>query len=405
MSVGETVNDKKFDIMVAGHLCIDIIPRFIDTGAAKLAELMRPGQLVEVDEATISTGGSVSNTGVNMHNLGNRVCYCARVGDDAFGRMTVDLLGKSGSTAGIHLARGATSSYTIWIAPPRIDRMFLHYPGTNDSFSSTDLDPQLIGECRHFHFGYPQVMRRMFQENGADLQTVFRLAKEAGATTSCDFTLPDLNTPGGQTDWQPILEQTLPYIDMLLPSFEELLYILDPDEYGKLKAKHGDAELIDIASPARCSDLADKVLSMGTKLIALKLGHRGIYLKSVSEELFAPLGVPAPGEIGNWSARELWAPALAIDEPMNTGGAGDVSIAGFLSAYLRGLSVETALKYATCCGWQSIQVLDAVSGVQSWEDTTALVQRGMATVDPVLAAETWQYNDSSRLWTGPSDGR
>ena len=231
------MNKKKFDIMVAGHLCIDIIPRFIDTGATKISELIRPGQLVEVDEATISTGGSVSNTGVNMHNLGNRVCYCARVGDDALGRLTVDLLGNSGSAAGIHFAEGATSSYTIWIAPPRIDRMFLHYPGTNDSFSSADLDPQLIGECRHFHFGYPQVMRHMFQDNGDDLQNVFRLAKETGVTTSCDFTLPDPNSPGGQADWQPILKQALPYIDMLLPSFEELLYVLDPDEYSKLKAK------------------------------------------------------------------------------------------------------------------------------------------------------------------------
>lgn len=189
--MGEALNDKEFDIMVAGHLCIDIIPRFIDNGEVEMNELIRPGQLVELDQAAFSTGGSVSNTGATMHNLGNRVCYCACVGDDEFGRLTINLLANSGSTPGIRIVEGAASSYTIWIAPPRIDRMFLHYPGTNNSFSSADLDPQLLGQCRHFHFGYPQVMRNMFEDGGDDLQNVFRLAKETGATTSCDFILPD----------------------------------------------------------------------------------------------------------------------------------------------------------------------------------------------------------------------
>lgn len=195
----------------------------------------------------------------------------------------------------------------------------------------------------------------------------------------------------------------LPYIDMLLPSYEELLYVLDPDEFHQLKAGHGTVELIDVAAPARCSDMADWVLSMGAKLIALKLGHRGVYLKSASEDLFAPLAVPDLGETGNWFARELWVPALEIDEPMNTGGAGDASIAGFISVFLRGLPVETALKYAACCGWQTIQVLDAVSGIRSWEDTTALLLSGSPTTDPNLADETWEYSEESSLWIGPSD--
>ena len=39
---------RDFDVMVAGHLCLDIIPRFHDSGARKLEEIMRPGKLVNV---------------------------------------------------------------------------------------------------------------------------------------------------------------------------------------------------------------------------------------------------------------------------------------------------------------------------------------------------------------------
>ncbi len=29
---------RQYDIVIAGHLCIDIIPRFTDTGATKIEE-------------------------------------------------------------------------------------------------------------------------------------------------------------------------------------------------------------------------------------------------------------------------------------------------------------------------------------------------------------------------------
>ena len=83
-----------FDIMVAGHLCLDIIPFFPDTGVRKIEELMRPGKLVNVEGVKISTGGPVSNTGINMKTLGNNVCFCACVGDDELGNLTINMLKK-----------------------------------------------------------------------------------------------------------------------------------------------------------------------------------------------------------------------------------------------------------------------------------------------------------------------
>ena len=142
--------------------------------------------------------------------------------------------------------------------------------------------------------------------------------------------------------------------------------MLHPEEFLKMKVQHDNADLLDYFTPDDYSRTAEEVLSMGYSMVALKSGHRGFYIKTSSKESFGTLGATKPGDAENWSNRELWAPAF---EPGNFGsatGSGDSSIAGLLSAYLRGLSIEESLKYATCCGLQNVRVLDAVSGIKPW---------------------------------------
>ena len=394
---------REYDVMIAGHLCLDIIPRFADTGARQIGDIMRPGKVVNIGEAVVCTGGPVSNTGINMKTLGNKVCFCARVGDDEFGRITIDMLRKNGNADGVHVVQGAASSYTLAIAPPGIDRIFLHCPGTNNEFSAEDLDPELIAQCRHFHFGYPPLMRRMFENQGEGLERVFQIAKEAGATTSCDMTLPDPASPSGKVNWLGILERILPYIDLFLPSIEEAFYMVDPVAFLEKKQEHDDAELIDYITPEEYSRIARVALSLGSKMVSLKSGHRGFYLRTASKDTFDGLGVARPADPENWSKRELWAPAFEVPEFGSATGSGDSAIAGLLSALLRGLTIEEALKYATCCGLQNVQVLDAVSGIKPWDETTEMLRRNMPLIDAHVSAPGWRWSETYGLWAGPSD--
>ncbi|HNR29754.1 MAG TPA: carbohydrate kinase family protein [Candidatus Hydrogenedentes bacterium] len=395
--------EREFDVMAAGHLCLDVIPRFADTGARDIGRLLRPGKLVNVGPARISTGGPVSNTGINLKTLGARVCFCARVGDDAFGRLTIDLLRASGHAEGVHVVSGAGSSYTVVIAPPGIDRIFLHNPGTNDTFGLEDLDPALIARCRHFHFGYPPLMEGMYANEGAGLETVLRIAKEAGATTSCDMSLPDADSPSGRAPWRRILERVLPYVDIFLPSVEETLYMLDPDRFLRMKREHQDADLIDVVDPALYSEMATETLGMGAKMVSLKTGHRGFYLRTGPAAAFDGMGAARPGDPENWADRELWAPAFVVPQFGSATGSGDSAIAGFLAAYVRGCTIEQALRCATCCGWQNVQVLDAVSGIRSWEETTALLDERMPHIDAQIDATGWRWDAEIALWRGPND--
>lgn len=394
---------RPYDIMIAGHLCLDIIPRFKETSETKIDEIMRPGKLVNVDQAKISAGGPVANTGINMRTLGNKVCFCARVGDDVFGKLTIDMLKKSGNAGGIHVVENTTSSYTVVIAPPGIDRIFLHNPATNDLFYSEDLNLELISQCCHFHFGYPPLMNRMFENEGDELKRVFQIAKEAGATTSCDMTLPDPDSDSGKAPWRKILENILPYIDIFVPSVEETFYMLHPQEFLKMKVQHDNAELIDHFTPEDYSCIADEILSMGCKMITLKSGHRGFYIKTSSRDVFKGLGAAKPKDVDNWSNRQLWAPAYVVENFGSATGSGDSSIAGLLTGFLKGFTIEESLKYATCLGYQNVCVLDAVSGIKDWDTTTKMLDSDMPMIEVNLKNSDWNYSEKHKLWCGPRD--
>lgn len=394
--------ERPFDVMVAGHLCLDIIPKFA-TDATSLNDLLRPGQLIEVSEAAISTGGAVSNTGIVLKVLGNNVCFSARVGEDAFGKMTLDILSSRGNSEGIRVVPEQASSYTVVLAPPKIDRMFLHNPGTNNSFGPEDLRPELLTKCRLFHFGYPPLMRRMYENEGENLKRIFQTAKECGATTSCDMALPDPNSPAGKAPWRKILENVLPFVDVFVPSIEEAFYMIEPTEFLRRKEEQKGGELIDVLTPDEYSRIADTLLSMGCKMTTLKAGHRGFYLKTSSLKHLEGMGAASPKNLPIWGNRELWQPAYRAEYIASATGSGDSAIAGFLTGLMKGLTPEMTLHCAACVGWQNLQALDAISGVRSWEYTLETVRKGLPLLDAHIHAPGWYYSQEHGIWAGPKD--
>jgi sugar/nucleoside kinase (ribokinase family) len=389
--------------MAAGHLCLDLLPSIPDTGTTRLGDLMRPGKLINVGPVTLSTGGCVSNTGIAMKRLGNSVRFCANVGDDDLGRLVIDLLRSNGNAEGITVMSGRASSYTIVIAPPNVDRVFLHNPETNNEFGPESLNAEQIADCRLFHFGYAPLMRRMFEDNGREFQNVLQIAKNAGATTSCDMALPDPDSDGGKANWRAIFENVLPYVDIFVPSLEETFYALHPDKFLEMKKAHDNDELIHVLTAEDYSRLADEVLAMGPKIVTLKSGSKGFYIKTRSESCFEELGNARPGDPGNWSGRELWAPALAVENFRNANGTGDASIAGFLTAFLRGSTIEDALRIATCCGMQIAESADTTSGLRSWDETVDMACRKRPLLNLSISSEGWTWSDTKMMWSGPDD--
>ena len=170
-----------------------------------------------------------------------------------------------------------------------------------------------------------------------------------------------------------------------------------------MKAEHNNAELINYITSEQYSKIADEILSMGAKMTTLKSGHRGFYIKTTSKDIFKGLGAEKPKDFDNWANRELWAPAYTVDNFGSATGSGDSSIAGLLAGYLRGLTIEESLKYATCLGYQNVCVLDAVSGIKDFKMTTDMIQSNMSSLDIHINGNQWNFSENYKLWVGPGD--
>lgn len=370
--------------VVAGHICLDIIPQL---PRINLQVSLKPGSVVEIGSAAMSTGGPVSNTGLSLHRLGIPTRLAAKVGSDYFGDIVLGLIRQIDPTLveGMVITPGETTSYTIVVSPQDIDRAFLHCPGVNHLFDIDDVDYERLQRTRLFHFGYPPLMRQMYVDDGRHLAEMFRRAKETGVITSLDMAMPDPNGPSGQANWRRVLERTLPYVDIFLPSLDELLFMLR--RYVPLPPIPADSII---------SDVAAEMLGMGAGILVLKLGSRGLYLR------IGPEGVSGLGD-GSWQNRELWSSCFQPDSLVGTTGAGDATIAGFLAAVLRGQSIEAALTSAVAVGACNVEAADAISGIRSWDDTQARIRAGWERAPVAIDAPGWTWHAGHGLWVGPYD--
>jgi sugar/nucleoside kinase (ribokinase family) len=297
------------------------------------------------------------------------------------------------------VAHGEPSSYTVVISAPGFDRTFLHCTGTNDTFGHEDISPALLDQARLFHFGYPTLMRRMYGEPD-ELANIYRLAKAHGVTTSLDFAMPDPTRPSGKADWPAILARALPLVDLFLPSVEELLFMLNRPLYDELSATVGPARMVDTLRPDQIADLGARALALGTQVIVIKCGHRGIYVRS--QPTLHDMGRGTPATLAQWQARELWAPCFRVNV-VNAVGAGDAAIAGFLGGVLRGQTLAGALTSAVATGAYNCEAADCTSGLRSWEETQARICVGWPRTDAGIAGASWAWNEGEGLYRGPHD--
>jgi len=395
----------RHDIVVAGHLCLDLTPKFPDTGARQLSDIMVPGTLVVVGECVVSTGGAVANAGLALVKLGVKALLVGKVGDDSFGRIVVGLLERYGAAEGLRIVPGEQTSYSIVVAPPNVDRMFLHNPGANNTFCAADVPREALEQTRAFHLGYPPLMGLLYADEGAEMVEIFRCARELGATTSLDMAMPDPDSPAGKVDWDAVFRRVLPLVDLFLPSAEEVLYCLEPDAFLGLRQRAHETgrSLLDLLTPQDCSRLAARLIDYGAGVVALKAGQRGIYARTAGTERLGKFGRARVGDVADWAGRELWEPAYRVESVASATGAGDCAVAAFLAAFLRGESIELALRMATAAGALNVRVHDAVSGLRSYEETRDLLSQ-LEKAEPGLNSPEWPCDDTG-IRHGPADRR
>jgi sugar/nucleoside kinase (ribokinase family) len=189
----------------------------------------------------------------------------------------------------------------------------------------------------------------------------------------------------------------LPYVDIFLPSIEEILFMLHRKIYDRLWQKASGPNFLSLIAPGQLSDLSQELLDMGAKVVCLKLGDRGLYLRTGDNPAIERLGRAQTSNPIAWANKELWTPCFKVNV-VGTTGSGDATIAGFLSALLRGLSPEEAVTIAAAVGACNVEAADSLSGLLSWEETLRRVKSGWARHDLALDASGWEFDERHHLW-------
>src|SRR5216684_4593167 len=289
------------EAVVAGHICLDVFPTLAGSPV-----LFRPGQTIEAGPVFFSTGGPVSNTGLALHKLGVPIRLMGKIGTDLFGQAIRQILESHGPglSEEMILAQGEASSYSIILSPAGADRMLIHAPGCNATFGADDVRYEALGTARLFHFGYPPLMERMYANDGVELAAIFSRIKALGLTTSLDLSMPDPSSAAGRANWHAILRATLPYVDVFLPSAEEILLMLRRPAFDRFAAMPEQSRPLDHIDPDMFSELGQALLDMGAKIAGLKAGERGLYLRTASAAALAQMGRCRVASGAAWSDRE-----------------------------------------------------------------------------------------------------
>ncbi|MBP8718033.1 MAG: carbohydrate kinase family protein [Candidatus Atribacteria bacterium] len=276
------------------------------------------------------------------------------------------------------------TSYTIVLNPPDTDRIFLHYPGSNHTFRASEIPYDLIKDAKLFHFGYPPLMKKFYQNDGEELIQMFAKVRSLGMITSLDMAMPDPETPSGKIDWQKLLKNVLPYVDIFAPSIDELLYMWNRKDYQQWNS--GEK----ILTLDCLSQLSQELIDCGTNLIMIKLGNIGLFLRT--------------GKLANisinqqkWSLKQLFSPCFEA-KVSGTTGAGDATIAGFLSQVIQDSTPEEAINIATATGAYCVEARDATSGIKSIKDIKERIKGNWKKQLPLISTRGWKYLPDYQLW-------
>lgn len=364
-------------IIVAGHICLDITPIFPDKKTRRPEDILSPGKLVQTGAADVHTGGAVANTGLALKLLGADVSLMGKVGCDEFGDMICGILKKY--DAAKHMIRSAkeSTSYSVVLAIPGIDRIFLHNPGANHSFCAADIPADALEDAALFHFGYPPLMRTMYENEGRELMHLMQTVHSTGVATSLDMAAIDPDTEAGNADWNAILKRVLPYVDFFVPSVEELCFMLDRQRFENWQSRSGGNDITEILNiETDVKPLADICMSYGVKVLLIKCGAKGMFYRTAEPKMLSQISNRLTLDTLAWAGKEGFEASYVPEKILSGTGAGDTSIAAFLASVINGESLETAMQLATATGACCVTAYDALGGLKPLDKLKEKISAG-----------------------------
>jgi sugar/nucleoside kinase (ribokinase family) len=293
-------------------LCVGIL--VADVFVPPLERLPDAGELVATGDFLLQPGGCAANTAIALERLGVEAAVCGRVGDDLLGDVVErDLRSRGIDTSGVLRTEGHTTSKTVIVPVVGEDRRFIHTFGANAALTAGDVAAAALEAAAVLYVGGYLILPALRQDELAG-----RLAEARARGTRVVL---DVAVPAGQSLSLDDTSRLLPLADYFVPNDDEAF------------ALTGERE------PRR---QAERFLEHGAECVVIKLGERGVYVRSRDEEL------------------EVSAPPMEVVEPS---GAGDAFAAGLIVGMLEGWELERSVRFAAVTGGSACTALGCWAGV------------------------------------------
>jgi sugar/nucleoside kinase (ribokinase family) len=228
------------------------------------------------------------------------------------------------STDGVIVTPDVPTSTAVALIRKDGARNFLFNGGATLTFAYDDIPKHIVKEADIIFVGGTFTMP-LFDGEGA--RKLFKEAKEMGKVTAMDVTYDSSGL------WMKTIEPCLEYLDYFMPSEEQAC---------------------DITGTESVEEMAQILRSKNVKNVIIKMGSQGVYVK-------------------NETISRLFPPPY-VDEVIDTTGAGDSFVAGFLTGINRGLDIEDSLELGQAVAARCIRGLGATAGVEGIEHTTLYVR-------------------------------
>jgi sugar/nucleoside kinase (ribokinase family) len=291
-------------IICAGSIVYDIL--------VKPCSELRFGTTTFVESIEYRLGGNAANTSSALAILGVAVRLVGAVGSDQPAEFVLGRLTSCGVDIQRVIRKAKPTATSVALIDPSGQRQFFHRLGASeDAFAEPiQFTDEFCEGASHFHLASLFVVPHL-RKNAAKMLAD---AKRAGLTTSFDTNWD----PKGE--WLAAVRNCLPHID---------IFFMNADEARELTGVR------DVPAAA------DVLIAGGVSLVVVKLGDRGCAM---------------------YGREQIACPAFSVDA-IDTTGAGDCFVAGFLAARQQSLPLSEVGHFANAVGALSVQKIGAVEGV------------------------------------------
>ena len=303
---------RDLDVIVAGVSVVDVIGRPVN-----LKRPPKTGGLQPIESITMTTGGNVSNVGIDLAKLGYHVGAVSRVGNDNLGGFLRSRLEMHGIVpVGLVVDQVKQTSATFVSVGADGERTFFHARGCMENFRVEDVldHMDVVRRGRLFAFGYYGLL----PECDAHLGRMFRSVRQKTGMPVL------LDTAGSPKKNDEGLRSVLPMVDFFIPSLSEARELT------------GEREPADIVKACRDAGAQG--------VVGVKLGADGCYV--------------------SWQGKGKRVPARKVRRVVDATGAGDAFVAGFIAGILEGKDPFTAARLANDVAASSLGAVGASTAIQ-----------------------------------------